>query len=368
LQSRPNRRSSGTGPHSKRPSVKPGQVRIAPIMALPSVLAEFGVDASRLLREFKLGPAAFGDPENRVAYSTVGRIFGRCVEATSCEHFGLLVGERAGISSHGAVGYLAQSAPDVRTALHMLQRLYHMADGGGMITLDHHGGSVSFGYAIVEPDVPNAEQLIAAAVAIGFNILRALCGPQWHPSDVHFALAAPPAEAPIRTAFYVAPRFDQERSGITFPARWLARSPPGADPILHRMMRERVAELLAGAGDNDDIVSRVRRQLRTMVTAPRCSIEIASEKMGLHVRTLKRRLAAASTTFLELREEARYDTACQLLRHTRMPVNEVASSLGYAETSSFTRAFGRWAGMAPTEWRSRRAQSAGPRASKRRAR
>jgi AraC-like DNA-binding protein len=331
-------------------------------MALPSVLAGFGVDASRLLREFKLSPSAFSDPESRIAYSTVGRVFGRCVEATSCEHFGLLVGERAGISSLGAVGYLAQSAPNVRTALHTIQRLYHIADGGGTITLDHHGGSVSFGYAIVEPDVPNAEQLIAAAVAIGFNMLRALCGPQWHPTDVHFALAAPPAAARVRTAFHVAPRFDHERSGITFPASWLARPPPGADPILHRMMRERVAELLAGAGDEDDIVSRVRRQLRTMVTAPCCSIAAASEHAGLNVRTFKRRLAARGTTFLQLREEARYDTACHLLQRTRMPVGEVASILGYAECSSFTRAFGRWAGMGPAEWRSQRNLRATPHA------
>jgi AraC-like DNA-binding protein len=210
--------------------------------------------------------------------------------------------------------------------------------------------------------VPNAEQLIAAAVAIGFNILRALCGPQWHPTDVHFALAAPPAAARVRTAFHVAPRFDHERSGITFPARWLARPPPGADPILHRMMRERVAELLAGAGDEDDIVSRVRRQLRTMVTAPCCSIAAASEHVGLNVRTFKRRLAARGTTFLQLREEARYDTACHLLQRTRMPVGEVASILGYAECSSFTRAFGRWAGMGPAEWRSQRNLRATPHA------
>ena len=333
-------------------------------MALPSVLAGFDVDASRLLREFKLSPSVFSDPENRIAYSTVGRIFGRCVEATSCEHFGLLVGERAGISSLGAVGYLAQSAPNVRTALYSLRRLYHIADGGGTITLDHHGGSVSFGYAIVEPAVPHAEQLIAAAVAIGFNILRALCGPQWHPTDVHFALAAPPATARIRTAFHVTPRFDQERSGITFPARWLARPPPGADPILHGMMRERVSELLAGAGD--DIAARVRRQLRTMVTAPRCSIESAAEHVGLNVRTLKRRLAAAGTTFLALREEARYDTACHLLRNTRMPVGEVASTLGYGECSSFTRAFGRWAGMGPAAWRGRRTRPSAAPASRRR--
>jgi AraC-like DNA-binding protein len=128
------------------------------------------------------------------------------------------------------------------------------------------------------------------------------------------------------------------------------------------MMRERVTELLAGAGDDDDIVGRVRRHLRTMVTAPRCSIEAASEHLGLPVRTLKRHLAAAGTTFLQLREEARYDTACHLLQRTRMPVGEVASTLGYAECSSFTRAFWRWAGLGPAEWRSRRNMHATPQA------
>ena len=326
-------------------------MRIAPIMALPSVLAEFGVDASRLLREFKLDRSAFGDPENRIAYATVGRIFGRCVEATGCEHFGLLVGERAGMSSLGAVGYLAQSAPDVRTALHTLQRLYHIADGGGMITLDHHGDAVSFGYAIVEPAVQHADQLIAAAVAIGFNILRALCGPQWQPTTCTFHWRrhrrGTHSHGISRGA---AVRPGALRNHVPGP---LAREPPpGADPLLHRMMRERVEELLAGANADDDIVARVRRQLRTMVTTRECSIEVASEHLGMHVRTLKRRLASAGTTYLQLREEARHDIACQLLRHTRIPVSEVASSLGYAETSSFTRAFGRWAGMGPTEWRS----------------
>jgi AraC-like DNA-binding protein len=181
---------------------------------------------------------------------------------------------------------------------------------------------------------------------------------------VYFSLAAPPVAARIRTAFHVAPRFDQERSGITFPARWLARPPPGADPLLHRMMRERVAELLAGAVDDDDIVGRVRRQLRAMVTARRCSVEAAAEHLGLNVRTLKRHLAAAGTTFLQLREEARYDIACHLLQRTRMPVGEIAAMLGYAECSSFTRAFGRWAGMGPAEWRSRSIRAGAPRASR----
>jgi hypothetical protein len=69
--------------------------------------------------------------------------------------------------------------------------------------------------------------LAAAAIAIGFNILRSLCGPQWQPQDVQFSFAAPRALAPFRKVFSLTPRFDQERSAIAFPARWLANPPPG---------------------------------------------------------------------------------------------------------------------------------------------
>jgi AraC-like DNA-binding protein len=230
----------------------------------------------------------------------------------------LLVGSRAGLSSLGVVGYLASSAPNVGTALEILR----------------HTG-----------------QLAAAAIAIGFNILRSLCGPQWQAHDVQFSFAAPRALAPFRKVFGLAPRFDRERSAIAFPVRWLANPPPGADPILHRMMKERIDELMTS--DADDVVGRVRRLLRATVTTRRSSIVDAATTLRISTRTLKRRLAAAGTTFQQLRDEVQFELACQLLRNTTIPTGQIASLVGYSESSAFNRAFRRWAGVPPAEWRQR---------------
>lgn len=337
-----------------RRQVDDGQVRFGPLMAIPAVLAEFGIDVARLLEEFQLDRSAFEDPEHTVAYETVGRIFDWCVRATRCEHFGLMIGERAGLSSLGPVGYLAQSAPNVAVAQRIIGEQLHVSDRGGIATIERDGEYVTFGYAIVAPSVECRSQILAAAVAIGFNILRSLCGPRWSATAVHFACTGPQKIARYRQFFQVTPRFDQAHSGILFPARWLSEPPPGADPVLHRMMRERIDELLAESpGGAENIVGRVQRALRTLVMQPHCSINLASRQLGLPVRTLKRRLADAGTTFLELREQARYEIARQLLRDSRMSVSEVALGLGYSESSSFARAFARWAGVGPTEWRRR---------------
>jgi AraC-like DNA-binding protein len=334
-----------------RQAVAPGQVRIGPLTAVPSVLAELGIAPDPLLAEFDLDLATFTDTEHRVPYRTVARLFDRCVEATACHHFGLLVGSRAGLSSLGVVGYLASSAPNVGTALEILRHVNSVADAGGTVTLDCRGNIVSLGYDVVEPGLEHTGQLAAAAIAIGFNILRSLCGPQWQPLDVQFSFAEPRALAPFRKVFGLAPRFDQERSAIAFQARWLANPPPGADPILHRMMKERIDELLAG--DADDVVGRVRRLLRATVTTRRSSIDDAATTLRTSARTLKRRLATAGTTFQQLRDEVQFELACQLLRDTTIPTGQIASIVGYSESSAFNRAFRRWAGVPPAEWRHR---------------
>ena len=334
-----------------RQAVAPGQVRIGPIMAAPAVLADLGVAPAPLLAEFDLDLATFDDPERRVPYRTVAQFFGRCVEATSCHHFGLLVGGRAGLSSLGVVGYLAASAPTVGTALEVIRRANSVADGGGVVTFDCREHMACLGYDVVEPGVRHTGQLAAAAVAIGFNVLRALCGPQWQPHDVQFSFAAPRALAPYRKVFSVMPRFDQERSAIAFPDRWLAIPPPGADPILHRMMKDRIDELLAD--DADDVVARVRRLLRAMVATRRPSIDDAAATLRISTRTLKRRLAAAGRTFQRLRDEVQSELACQLLSSTTIPTGQIASLVGFSESSSFNRAFKRWAGVPPAEWRHR---------------
>lgn len=340
---------------SKRGSVTTGLVRVGPLMALPDVLRGFGVEPDELLAPFGVRADYFADPENILSFVTAGEILCRCVEISRCEHFGLLVGRRAGLSSLGPIGFLMQSAPDVRSALEALFRHLHVHDSGAVITLDSAGAYVSLGYTILQHEVPCREQILAIAMAIGLNILRGLCGADWQPDETHFAFRRPRDPAPYREFMGPRVRFDAESSAFVFASRWLDRPLAGADPLLHRLMRERVSELERLAGD--DLITQVRRILRTLVMTPDCSLEAAARLSGMHGRTFNRRLAGHRTSFLELREEARRELACQLLESTSKPANQVAVTLGYTDASSFTRAFKRWTGMTPGHWRADRGRA-----------
>jgi AraC-like DNA-binding protein len=329
-------------------------LRVATTMAVPALLREQGVDPVPLLAEFGLEPADFEDPENRICYSTVMRLLGRCTEVTRCPHFGLLVGQRAGTSALGAVGFLMQSSPTVRTALEILVRHLWLHSPGAAADLVEQGSFAKLALTIHGTGHAGLAPYLEMSNAIGCNVMRGLCGNHWQATEMRFAGGRPRNLKPFRVFFQAPLRFDTGQTALVFARNWLDKPLLSADPLLHTMMQQRVSEQAALA--HDDVASQLRRLLPSLITTRSDWLGVAAKRVGLATRTLNRRLAAEGTSYLKLREESRYAIARQLLKGTRMPANEIADRLGYAHASAFTRAFREWSGKAPAEWRASKAR------------
>ena len=187
--------------------------------------------------------------------------------------------------------------------------------------------------------------------------MRGLCGHHWQATEVRFAHDRPRNLVPFRQFFQAPLRFDTGETAVVFTRGWMDKPLLSADPLLHTMMEQRVSEQASLA--HDDVASQLRRVLPSLVTTHSDSLDMAANRFGLATRTLNRRLAAEGTSYLQLRGEARYTIARQLLTGTRMPANQIADRLGYANASAFTRAFRQWSGKAPAEWRASQARRAG---------
>jgi AraC-like DNA-binding protein len=92
----------------------------------------------------------------------------------------------------------------------------------------------------------------------------------------------------------------------------------------------------------------MRRLLRTLLLERKASGDEVAHILSMHRRTLNRRLEAQGTSFQNILDEVRFEAACQLLDATKIPLTEIAASLGYSESSAFSRAFRRWSGEAPS--------------------
>jgi AraC-like DNA-binding protein len=326
-----------------------GIVRIAATMAVPTVLREFGVNPVTLLAEFGLKPQIYDDPDNTVPFVTSSAILGRAAELTGCPHFGLLVGQRAGLSTLGPLGFLMQSSLTVRSALMTAAREFRTHRTALALEFSDNYRMAMFGFRILIPDLPGRDQHIAGSIAVAFNVLRSLCGPAWHPYELRFAHAAPADRTPFRRFFNAPLVFDASESSVVFASRWLDREPPGADSLLNLLMRKRIAELEAEAAD--DLVAELRRILPSVILAGEATVSSLAGRVGFGERSLNRHLAAQGTSVRALVAEVRGALARQLLQDTRLAVSDIGERLGYANPSAFTRAFRRWTGNGPAHWR-----------------
>jgi AraC-like DNA-binding protein len=97
----------------------------------------------------------------------------------------------------------------------------------------------------------------------------------------------------------------------------------------------------------------LRRMLRTELLRDPCSAATVARFFSMHRRTLHRHLRTEGLAFRQIANEVRFEIACELLANTDMALGQIAAVLKYSEPSAFTRAFRRWSGQTPSEWRSR---------------
>ena len=327
-------------------------VRIGTIMALPAALRSLGANPVELLAEAGFDFTLLDNPDNRISYVARNHLFAHCVARTGCQHLGLLVGQQTGLDSLGMAGLLAKYSPDVGTALRNLVRCLHLHVRGAVTSLETDGDTASLSYEIYQPGVQATTQIGDGALAIMYNIFRTLCGPDWKPAEVQFAHRKPDNIGPFRQFFRSPLRFDTERNAVVFAAEWLDLRLPEIDPELRRLLQQQIDVLEIRYGD--DLPGQVRSVLRTALLTGHARSDQVAALFSIHSRTLSRRLKDFGTSFQELLDEGRFEIARQLLEDTRLEVSQIAVTLDYADASAFTRAFRRWSGTTPAQWRKNR--------------
>jgi AraC-like DNA-binding protein len=334
-----------------------GAVRVAPVINLPRFMTAQGLDADAVIRAQGCDPSLFTDPDNIIAFSAIGRLLARVAECTGCAYPGLEVARQRGLDASGPVGRAARLAPDVGTALRTFILSAHLHDRGAVPYLWADEHKAMFGYTLCCPDVIGTDHIHDGALAIAYNMLRELAGPRWQATEVRLFRAAPADKTPFRKHFRAPLRFGAEQTAIVFLAADLARPCVDADAQAYARAMSDLETLNAtsGIGFAEQVHRVLQRLLLTGVsvggTAPDRATVCAL--YALNPRTLNRRLRDEGTTFAALLAQARYDIARALLRETRLTVQDIACTLGYAGTGPFTLAFRHWSGMTAATWRAR---------------
>ncbi|HEX4448866.1 MAG TPA: AraC family transcriptional regulator ligand-binding domain-containing protein [Polyangiaceae bacterium] len=185
--------------------------------------------------------------------------------------------------------------------------------------------------------------------------LRQMVGPEFTPLLVELEMSHPGAGAvrAYEDALRCPLRFDALRSAVAVPADLLTERVVGANQVLEAAAMKYAADVL-GRVDSEEshtLRGRLRGHMLGGIHSGDLALGPAARHLGTTGRTLQRRLREEGTSFQEVLDEVRRDVALGQMRAKRQSIDEVAFVLGFEKSSSFQRAFKRWTGLTPVEFR-----------------
>ena len=314
--------------------------------------AASGVTAASLYRAVNLDPSVLLDVDNRIPFRQLVDLYEKAAQLTGDNNFGLHVGETVDPKVFDVVGYSALNSSTLGDAFKRVQRYHSIWTDGAAFVLETSNETSAIVYRYLDDTISETRQDSEMTLATVTTLCRNIASPQFTPTAVEFEHDAPANISEHHELFRCPLEFGAGVNRLRFNSECLLLSIDKADASLCALLDRHAEELLAKFPPRDSLVDQVRSLIATEFRGGDPSLEHIADQLRLTPRTLQRKLQELGTSHNDLVEQMRRQLAMRYLREPEMAICEVAYLLGFSESSSFHRAFKRWTGLTPREFRS----------------
>lgn len=305
-------------------------------------------------------PFDANDRDARLPESVGAALFDRAAALLGDDALGLHVGEQVRPGHYGALGFVAMNCTHLGDALDALRRYQTLViDLGGVdMQRDRSALTLSWNPGTDGPYRQLAEFNLAGLVSFA----RWMAGAQARPTRID-VMYPEPADTREHARILGCPlRFAQPCYRVVLPAAALDAPLIQPDPAMRELMQRLAEQQLHKLPRGADWLAQARAQIAQGLQRPPVEIDGVAAQLALSTRSLQRRLQGAGWSFSQLVEQVRRELAEHHLADATLDLTDIALLLGYSEQSAFQRAFKRWTGVTPAQWRSllRKEQSSTP--------
>ncbi|MDG9759171.1 AraC family transcriptional regulator [Pseudomonas sediminis] len=337
------------------PAILAGSVSVAYLQGLIEHLQRQGVAPDALLAHAQLSPEALSQRDQRIAASAYLTLLGEGVRLTCDQCLGLHLGEAVRPGYYGVLGYLIMSCATLADALHRQARYASLVGNLGLVVLDDEPArpgsepliAHSWQPLLAQQQRQLSEETLAGWVSFG----RWISGLDISPTEVRFQHPAPADTSEHARIFRCPVLFDQPDNALIFPKRLLAAPLNQADAQVRGMLDAYADRLLAELNQGNSVLDRARLELARQLPEHGPDLEAIAAALALSPRTLQRRLREGGLSFSQLVDETRQQLVLHYLRDPALELAEIAFLVGFSESGSLARAFRRWTGTSPGEYR-----------------
>ena len=320
------------------------------ILPVASALSANGIDAIDVVTEVGLDPAKAANPDWRVSHEHMNELMERCVELTGNEAIGLQAAEHLQPQALHALGLAWLASDTVYDGLRRLVRFGRLINTGITMSLEEKAPLVHLHMSPLADEEGFCYARRDYSVAMVVRMCRLTLGDFLAP--VSIVMDRPEPEKPESWDYALATRvsFGAEATVINWSLADIEEPLITGDPALARVNDDQTQAYLDSFLAQSTCREVVSKIIEKLPDGPPSQQEIADE---LHIsnRTLQRKLKEEGTSFMDLVQETRLQLAQKYLLQPSRSIVETSYLLGFSEPSTFSRAFKRWTGQAPAEYR-----------------
>ncbi|HKP62521.1 MAG TPA: AraC family transcriptional regulator [Polyangiales bacterium] len=315
--------------------------------------ASAGVSPAGLLRGAGLDAECLQALDARLPRAKLHQCVALALDLTSDPAFGLHSIERLSSDALDPLAGLVAHAASLQQALGSIQDFRRLLGDQASFRVYEDSGKVFVKCARLADEPPRVQRFMAEVCLGGLYLTIRRFRATAHVDLVAFEYGAPDYQQEYARVFEGRARFEQPFTGLCFDAALLAAPAPQPDAELHQALRVFATRRIAQLTDKLPYSARVLDVLVWRRPPRDVSMEDTAKLLGLSARSLRRHLSAEGRSYNELVHEALALVAKTYLLDERRTVMETAHELGFADNTSFHRAFKRWTGLTPCEYRRR---------------
>jgi AraC-like DNA-binding protein len=287
----------------------------------------------------------------RLPAAHYGRAISAALTVTGDPAFGLHMGEQVRSVMFDVVGPLLEQATTLRELFEGIGRYYRLLAVGPPPELHEHDASAWIRFTPLRGDSAPIRVIAEFVMTALLPALKLFVGHDAWPSRVSFAYQAPPYAAEYTRIFGGAERFGAAFTQMEVPRAWLDRSHSYGNPELYALLKAQADRTLSRLERDASLKARIE-QVLARCGSRRATLQDIASSLHMSTRSLRRGLQAEGVSYVKLRTQHRIAEAKRMLMQPNASIQETAYTLGFDSVTAFHRAFKRWTGMTPMQYRS----------------
>lgn len=335
---------------SNEPSPTKITVSTSVLSQMFSYLTSLDVDIDSFLQSLGIEPGNVKSPDGRMPIETYLLIQDEAARFTNDPYFGLHMGEFAEAGSWSILGYLMMNCNYLGEAFEKSSRYSRII--GNLIEGKAHLRFNKIKVTLFTP--PHAPKMsrhcYESTISSSVRMMRTLTGVQINPVEVTFAYPTPESTSEYERIFQCPVLFENKHNSFTLDISVIRTPILYANPEMLQYFENYAQEFLAEMDRQDEHARAVTKILLSRMDDEDLSIRKVAKEMSVSVRTLQNRLKDEGVVFSDLLKETREKLAKKYLREN-YTVEDITYLLGFSEPSVFRKAFKKWAGVTPRQFR-----------------